>query len=263
MRATRASGPVTDPALQPLLWLMSREQGRAIKAICDFCALAQGADGEQQRAIVTAMYEGQHVPEHYQSLLIPIARYSLKKSDFMAVLDGMEMDAPTPMVRPDLRQIDLYCDRSTSAILRLYFNILQIPIFEAMEIAYHLGRAIKMTDILNHLLQDAAQGRMYLPDEFLASAGIPAFSIETILGAVHFSKACQLSTEWAWHHFRETQKILDRGRRKQLHAPKILKNIYVHVLSGIQNRAWTSHAEPIQLSVSRVIIELLRVKIFD
>ena len=38
-------------------------------------------------------------------------RFALRQEDFLAVIDGMQMDAETPIVAPDLATLDLYCDR--------------------------------------------------------------------------------------------------------------------------------------------------------
>ena len=40
-------------------------------------------------------------------------------ADFLAVIDGMQMDAETVIVAPDLATLDLYCDRVASAVGRL------------------------------------------------------------------------------------------------------------------------------------------------
>ena len=43
--------------------------------------------------------------------------------------------------------------------------------------SYHLGRALQMTNILRDLDEDAEMGRLYLPDEALAAAGISSREI--------------------------------------------------------------------------------------
>ena len=45
-----------------------------------------------------------------------IAAYGLRKKDFIAVIQGMEMDARGPIVAPSLDELDLYCDCVAAAV---------------------------------------------------------------------------------------------------------------------------------------------------
>ena len=44
-----------------------------------------------------------------------------------------------------------------------------------LALAHHLGRALQLTNILRDLDEDAAIGRLYLPRELLAKAGIASY----------------------------------------------------------------------------------------
>ncbi len=43
----------------------------------------------------------------------------------------------------------------------------------ADEVAFSLGRALQLTNILRDLAEDAERGRLYLPREWLDEAGVP------------------------------------------------------------------------------------------
>ena len=49
--------------------------------------------------------------------------YRLRQEDFLAVIDGMEMDADADIRAPALAELDLYCDRVASAVGRLSVRI--------------------------------------------------------------------------------------------------------------------------------------------
>ena len=49
-------------------------------------------------------------------LVQAVARFGLRQEDFVAVIDGMQMDAEAPIVAPDLATLDLYCDRVAGAV---------------------------------------------------------------------------------------------------------------------------------------------------
>ena len=48
-----------------------------------------------------------------------IKRFDLQREDFLAIIDGMEMDAREDIRAPDWTTLDLYCDRVASAVGRL------------------------------------------------------------------------------------------------------------------------------------------------
>ena len=52
-------------------------------------------------------------------LAAAVPRFGLRAEDFIAVIDGMQTDAETVVVAPDMATLDLYCDRVASAVGRL------------------------------------------------------------------------------------------------------------------------------------------------
>ena len=50
-------------------------------------------------------------------------RFGLAREDFLAVIDGMEMDVEQDIRAPDFATLDLYCDRVASAVGRLSVRI--------------------------------------------------------------------------------------------------------------------------------------------
>ena len=101
-----------------------------------------------------------------------IARYALRKDDFLAVIDGVEMDARADIRAPSFNELDLYCDRVASAVGRLSVRIFGMDDADGVALAYHFGRALQLTNILRDIDEDAAIGRLYLPQEALRKAGI-------------------------------------------------------------------------------------------
>ena len=55
------------------------------------------------------------------------AKFGLKREDFLAIIDGMEMDVPQDIRAPDLATLDLYCDRVASAVGRLSVRVFGLP----------------------------------------------------------------------------------------------------------------------------------------
>ena len=49
--------------------------------------------------------------------------FGLRREDFQAVIDGMEMDVVADIRAPDWAKLDAYCDRVASAVGRLSVRI--------------------------------------------------------------------------------------------------------------------------------------------
>jgi phytoene synthase len=84
----------------------------------------------------------------------------------------MEMDSRAAIRAPDFATLDLYCDRVACAVGRLCVRVFGVRPGEGAALAYSLGRALQLTNILRDLDDDANQGRLYLPREALLAAGI-------------------------------------------------------------------------------------------
>ena len=101
-----------------------------------------------------------------------IGAYDLQNRDFLAIIDGMDMDVAEDIRAPDQAKLDLYCDRVACAVGRLSIRVFGMAVEPGEALADHLGRALQLTNILRDLDEDCALGRLYLPREALDAAGI-------------------------------------------------------------------------------------------
>src|SRR4029450_8795036 len=106
--------------------ILPRSQREAMFQIYSFCRQVDDiadSDGprperlaelQQWRDDIDALYHG-HPPPRLQDYAASVKTFGLKREDFLAVVDGMEMDVPQDIRAPDLATLDLYCDRVASA----------------------------------------------------------------------------------------------------------------------------------------------------
>ena len=134
--------------------------------------------------------------------------------DFLAVIDGMEMDAREDIRAPDLATLDLYCARVASAVGHLSVHVFGDPSAAAHAVADSLGRALQLTNILRDLDEDAGRGRLYLPREILDRHGIRGTDPSAVLRHPALPAACRDLAAIAEEHFRES-----RARDGALLAP--------------------------------------------
>src|SRR6185503_8473479 len=176
---------------------------------------------QQWRDDIDALYHG-HPPERLQDYVASVKAFGLKREDFLAVVDGMEMDVPQDIRAPDLATLDLYCDRVASAVGRLSVRVFGMPEEDGILLAHHLGRALQLTNILRDIDEDAGLGRLYLPREGLAAAGITSTDPATVAAHPNLDAACRMVVERAQMHFAEADKIMGRSPRRAVKAPRIM-----------------------------------------
>src|SRR5215471_9255686 len=80
-----------------------------------------------------------------RDLAEPVRDFGLDQADFLAIIDGMEMDVVAEIRAPAWSELDLYCDRVASAVGRLSLKIFGLETKPGRQLAHHLGRALQLT----------------------------------------------------------------------------------------------------------------------
>ncbi len=142
------------------------------------------------RQEIESLYGGTSHHPISHALAEPARTFDLKKADFLAVIDGMEMDA-YPRVRiADLDELTLYCDRVAGAVGRLCVRIFGLGDAEGILLSADLGQALQLTNILRDIVEDAARDRVYLPADLLVLAGAGGDGVEDIVTAPGLPALC-------------------------------------------------------------------------
>jgi phytoene synthase len=171
-------------------------------------------------------------------LLLASQKFLLRRADFLAIIDGMQMDAETVIVAPSLATLDLYCDRVASAVGRLSVRAFGDSSPAADEVAHHLGRALQLTNILRDLGEDAGRGRLYLPREWLAEADIQA-DPEAALRSPNLPAICTRAARQAHAHFSAASAAMARCDRKAMKPARLMGASYLAILNRLEQRGWS------------------------
>jgi phytoene synthase len=255
----RASGSSFYTAMR----ILPRAQREAMFEIYSFCRLVDDVadstaphaerrrDLAQWRDRIEAIYVGRPAAE--LGALAQAARdFALRKEDFLAVIDGMEMDAARDIRAPDWATLDLYCDRVASAVGRLSVRVFGLDEDDGIKLAHHLGRALQLTNILRDIDEDAEIGRLYLPKEELRRADIVATDPRTVLLSVGLAPVCEAVAAKALSHFREADVIMARNPRRTVKAPRIMEEVYRAMLQGMMTRGWQAPRARVSISPLRL-----------
>jgi squalene synthase HpnD len=184
--------------------------------------------------------------------------FGLAREDFLAVIDGMEMDVLADIRAPDLATLDLYCDRVASAVGRLSVKVFGLEPQTGRELAYHLGRALQLTNILRDIDEDAGIGRLYLPREALQDAGISSTDPREVAAHPAVGRAVAPIITKVREHFARADAIMNAAPRRAVRAPRIMGEAYKGYLNGLVARGFAPPREKVRLSKVRLIWIILR-----
>jgi presqualene diphosphate synthase len=249
--------------------ILPREQREAMFQIYSFCRQVDDiadSDGprperlaaiQQWRDDIDALYHG-HPPPRLQDYVGSVRRFGLKREDFLAIIDGMEMDIPQDIRAPDLATLDLYCDRVASAVGRLSVRVFGLAENDGVLLAHHLGRALQLTNILRDIDEDAGIGRLYLPREALLHAGITSSDPLKVTAEPNLPKVCAPLVERARSHFEQADEIMKRNPRRVVRAPRIMSKYYRSILQLLVARGFALPRPPVRLNKAAKFAILLR-----
>ncbi|HEY2482874.1 MAG TPA: presqualene diphosphate synthase HpnD [Caulobacteraceae bacterium] len=184
-----------------------------------------------------------------RDLAVPTSRFNLARDDFLAVIDGMEMDVGEPIRRPPFEMLDLYCDRVASAVGRLSVKVFGMGDEPGKLLAHHLGRALQFTNILRDLDEDAAVGRLYLPDEAVVAAGIAThYHPVAVLDHANIDIACRWLAAKANEHYKAADAVLAKRPKGKLRTPRLMSAVYRTILRRMEKTGWKTPRERVILS---------------
>jgi squalene synthase HpnD len=262
---TSASGSSFYAAMR----ILPREQREAMFQIYSFCRQVDDiadSDGprperlaalQQWRDDIDALYRGQP-PARLQDYAASVRRFGLKREDFLAIVDGMEMDVPQDIRAPELATLDLYCDRVASAVGRLSVRVFGLAEQDGILLAHHLGRALQLTNILRDIDEDAGIGRLYLPREGLLHAGITSDDPQKVIADPRLPKVSVTLVTRARLHFEKADEIMRRNPRRAVRAPRIMSKYYQAILELLVARGFAAPRTPVRLNKLARIAIILR-----
>jgi phytoene synthase len=223
---------------------------RAVDDIADEPASTEAklARLDQWRQEIDRLYDGRPRDPIAMALRQPVADYALPRAEFLAVIDGMEMDAREVMHGPDPKDYALYCRRVAGAVGKLSIHAFGDTSPAAQELAVVLGEALQTTNILRDVAEDAARNRLYLPSDLLDAHGIAARTADAVLAHPALTQVCADLAARARERFDEARALLARCNRRRMRPAALMLAVYARVLAHLEARGWHRLKVPVRLS---------------
>jgi presqualene diphosphate synthase len=266
---TPQAAPAAHSSFYTAMRILPKRQRDAMFALYGFCrAVDDVADergpstsaqrlAELGRGDIAALFAG-HAPSHLAALAEAVRDYSLKQKDFDAVIDGMAMDAAEDIRAPDWKTLDLYCDRVASSVGRLSVRIFGLSKEPGEALAYHLGRALQLTNILRDIDEDAGVGRLYLPREALKAAGVTTDEPLAAAADPKLAAACVEVATRARAHFDKSNSIMAAAARASVKAPRLMAAAYGSILDRMLADGFAPPRPRAKTSRLRILSAFLR-----
>jgi phytoene synthase len=272
MSAETATTPPADPAVHvteivkrsgtSFFWAMRMlpaEKRSALFAVYAFCREvddiadepgtmdAKRAELAAWRLEIDRVYEG--IPKYPvgYALVHAVRTYDLDKQDFLAVIEGMEMDAPPRVRMTDLAQLEYYCDRVACAVGRLCTQVFGVDREPGKVVAAALGQALQLTNILRDVQEDAARDHVYLPEDLLKAHGVDSDYADGLAAQPGLDAVCAEVAALAGKRFKQAERSLSACDRRKMRPAIIMMEVYRRVFERLKARGWGRITEPVSV----------------
>lgn len=208
---------------------------------------------------IRALFHEGKVEDTICTALLPaITRFDLVEADFQAIIDGMDMDSREVICAPPMAELDTYCDHVASAVGRASVRIFGDSSAEAMRVAFHLGRALQLTNILRDLHEDAQRGRLYLPCELLAKHGLASRNPTEILDDPRLPAVCRDLAQTVRHHFDEADTAMKASQWHAMRPARVMRDYYHAIFARLLKADWQNLSHRVSLPLWEKLTLALR-----
>ena len=190
-------------------------------------------------------------------------RYTIPAGLLDELAMGTAMDVVDPAAaNPDLRNsgltiqyrtfddLKLYCYRVASVVGLVCIHIFGYRDPAAEPLAEQCGLAFQLTNIIRDVKEDAAMGRVYLPEEDLVKFGLSAEELLSTPDVARFRPLLAFEADRARELYHRGDQLIPYIAEDSQPALWVLINIYRKLLEKIAERQYDVFTAKVSLTVS-------------
>jgi len=242
--------------------LLPREKRDAMAALYAFCRAVDDVADEDSvptekrreqlaawRADIRRACENQK-PEFIlnQEFAPVIQKFKLPFALFDELIQGCEMDLDT-LRYENYEQLELYCHRVASVVGLLSIEIFGYQNPACRDYAVYLGQALQLTNILRDVKNDAARGRIYLPQTELKKFNVTEAEILNSQYSENYFQLARSVAARARHFYSRAQKTLPPKDRRAMVAAELMGSVYWQLLQKLERGQFNVFGpQPLKLS---------------
>tara|TARA_B100000029_G_scaffold135006_1_gene129415 strand:- start:6985 stop:7743 length:759 start_codon:yes stop_codon:yes gene_type:complete len=179
-----------------------------------------------------------------------VTSYGIPPEELEAVLDGISMDL-TPRIYATYEDLRVYCDRVAGAVGRCCLHVWGFHDPDAMETADDCGMALQMTNILRDLGEDAAMGRIYLPQEDLDHFGVAAQDLAAGHVDEPFRELMRFEISRARDHYAASERLFEQIDSTGRPVLRAMLRVYGGLLGRIERADYDVFTRRVRLPAWR------------
>jgi 15-cis-phytoene synthase len=235
------------------------DQRRAIGAVWDFCRAVDDAVDEVPdkrlaaeqvvlwRAEVARIFGAAAPLTPQGQQLKPIAAaFALSRQPFDDLVDGVEMDLRRSRYQTFDELVE-YCRRVASAVGLMCIEVFGCRDSRSRDYAFNLGLALQITNIIRDIHADLDQGRVYLPQDDLATCGVTEQMLAAGVVTAPVRNLLAHECQRARHFFAAARQAMPHGEARKLVAAEIMGGIYFEILQRIERRGYDVFTERVRV----------------
>jgi phytoene synthase len=146
--------------------------------------------------------------------------------------------------------LKLYCYRVASVVGLVCIHVFGYRDPAAEPLAEQCGLAFQLTNIIRDVKEDAAMGRVYLPEEDLAKFGLSAAELLSTPDPARFRPLLALEADRARELYQAGEQLIPYISEDSQPALWVLVNIYRRLLEKIAERQYDVFSGKVSLTVS-------------
>jgi phytoene synthase len=176
-----------------------------------------------------------------------VAEFKLPFPLFEELIKGVEMDLDQDRY-PDPTALEAYCYRVASVVGLLSIEIFGYTDPRCREYADALGKALQLTNILRDIGNDAARGRIYVPQSELVRFGVTEEEILHRRSSDRFERLAESLAGRARDFYCRARALLPARDRQAMVAAELMGSVYWKLLRKLETRGFPVLAdEPTRL----------------
>jgi len=151
-----------------------------------------------------------------------------------------------------------YCYRVASVVGLVCIKIFGYREAAAEPLAERCGMAFQLTNIIRDVKEDAAMGRVYLPQEDLNRFGLTADDLSGTPDAVRLRPLLAMEADRAREFYRAAEELIPLVHEDSQPALWVLVTIYQSLLEKIAAKQFEVFGDKISLTVSEKVKVLMK-----
>jgi squalene synthase HpnC len=193
------------------------------------------------------------------ALVDTMRRYNMPARYLHDLISGAEMDL-TVKSYPTFDRLREYCYRVAGTVGLTCTHVFGYRDPRALDLAEKLGLAFQLTNIIRDVHEDAALGRIYIPEEDLARYNVSPEDFSRYEATLGVREVLRFEADRAWRIYEDCSELLDLVDADSRSALWLLVRTYSALLARIESADFAVFGERVRPSKAEKMILIARAR---